>query len=315
MIRQFRQFSGSTTSRRQLPRRQPPVKPKTCRPVDLNSKVAVIVEPRPHRALRFVIDNVVENLDESWKIQVFHGTKNEAFVRRTLCDYIADGRIQLVNIGINNFPNTHLYSHYMKSPEFWSQVDGEHVLTFQTDSMFLKNPRRSLDEYLKYDYVGAPWKRNGRVGNGGFSLRRKSSSLAAARVASRTSNVPEDEYFAEYFRRHPTFVLCPVQLSKEFSVETFFYDYPIATHKCWTRGVMKPGEYKEFIRLHPEILTLLNLQKSANVVNFSNRRKGFIGNMLRRRRQIVKKHKINRISRVKRRDNVATTIKKDNQTD
>jgi hypothetical protein len=235
-----------------------------------------------------VIDNVVNNLDESWKIQIFHGTKNEEFVRSTLSDYIDKGRIQLVNIGIDNFPDTHLYSRYMKSPEFWSQVDGEHVLTFQTDSMFLKNSRRSLDEYLKYDYVGAPWKRSGRVGNGGFSLRRKSSSLVAAQVASKTSNIPEDKYFAEYFRTHPTFVLCPVQLSKEFSVETFFYDYPIATHQCWTRGVMKPEEYKKFIQLHPEILTLISLQKSENVVNFNNGKRGFINIRLRLKRNKTK---------------------------
>lgn len=51
-------------------------------------------------------------------------------------------------------------------------VDTPHVLTFQTDG-FILNPQLWDDDFLNYDYIGAPWAdpQPLRVGNGGFSLR------------------------------------------------------------------------------------------------------------------------------------------------
>ena len=72
------------------------------------------------------------------------------------------------------------YSHYMIY-DLYKHIDTEFCLTIQHDG-FITNPHLWTDEYLKYDYIGAPWKitdscyldPNGnhiRVGNGGFSLR------------------------------------------------------------------------------------------------------------------------------------------------
>jgi len=56
-------------------------------------------------------------------------------------------------------------------------VDTEFVLLVQADG-FVLNPHLWRDEFLRYDYIGAPWKLSPhydfiRVGNGGFSLRSK----------------------------------------------------------------------------------------------------------------------------------------------
>ena len=72
------------------------------------------------------------------------------------------------------------YSHYMIF-DLYKHIDTEFCLTVQHDG-FITNPHLWMDDYLKYDYIGAPWKiredcyldPNGnhiRVGNGGFSLR------------------------------------------------------------------------------------------------------------------------------------------------
>lgn len=62
-----------------------------------------------------------------------------------------------------------------------SYVDTEHVLVAQWDG-FVWKPELWEDEFLKYDYIGAPWPENVlfkgvpkhfNVGNGGFSLRSK----------------------------------------------------------------------------------------------------------------------------------------------
>jgi len=62
-------------------------------------------------------------------------------------------------------------------------IDTEYVLLIQ-DHAFIINPESWTDDFLKYDYVGAPWPLRDRayitpfgehirVGNGGFSLRSK----------------------------------------------------------------------------------------------------------------------------------------------
>ena len=45
------------------------------------------------------------------------------------------------------------------------------MLVVQHDG-YVINPQMWTDEFLKYDYIGAPWS-TGVVGNGGFSLRSK----------------------------------------------------------------------------------------------------------------------------------------------
>jgi len=54
-------------------------------------------------------------------------------------------------------------------------VDTDYVLLINDDG-FVINPHLWDDEFLKYDYIGAPWRAHyphARVGNGGFSLRSK----------------------------------------------------------------------------------------------------------------------------------------------
>lgn len=56
-------------------------------------------------------------------------------------------------------------------------TDNDYMLSIQDDG-FILNPENWTDEFLNYDYIGAPWpaldwcKKN-RVGNGGFTLYSK----------------------------------------------------------------------------------------------------------------------------------------------
>lgn len=58
--------------------------------------------------------------------------------------------------------------------ELQKYIDTDYCLTFQGDG-FIINPNLWTEEFLKYDYIGAPWisetKVKNHVGNGGFSLR------------------------------------------------------------------------------------------------------------------------------------------------
>ena len=66
-------------------------------------------------------------------------------------------------------------------------IETSHCLLIQSDG-FITHPESWDPGFLQYDYIGAPWPRawffmgQGRVGNGGFSLRSKRLLDAAARL-------------------------------------------------------------------------------------------------------------------------------------
>ena len=43
-------------------------------------KVAIIVETRKHKALPFVINNVMSVLPDDWQLQIFYGTDNFEYI-------------------------------------------------------------------------------------------------------------------------------------------------------------------------------------------------------------------------------------------
>ncbi|KAH8891527.1 hypothetical protein GQ53DRAFT_746596 [Thozetella sp. PMI_491] len=81
----------------------------------------------------------------------------------------------------------------------------EYLLVFQTDSMLCANSKRNFNEFIGYDWVGAPWSLNsGGGGNGGLSLRRVSSIIKVLETDSRADNGdPEDVWLSNHLAARP----------------------------------------------------------------------------------------------------------------
>jgi hypothetical protein len=113
---------------------------------------------------------------------------------------------------------------------------GTHVLVFQWDG-FAIDAGRWWEEFLAYDYVGAPWPDvymavpDRRVGNGGFSLRSRKLLIEAARLP-RQQAVPEDvnicAVHGEALERNGI-VFAPTEVARYFSVEHASYIEPFRT--------------------------------------------------------------------------------------
>jgi hypothetical protein len=230
---------------------------------------AIIVEPRKHRALDFVLGNFLENLDDRWRIIVFHGTENETFVNDIIAAKRTD-RITTVNIGRSNLTKEE-YSAYMMSTEFLHKVPTETFLIFQTDSMICADQKNTIEQFLKYDYVGAPWKeipkeyerRGTLVGNGGLSLRRKKKMLEILeKCPVSPSNVPEDVFFA---------LPCPAvriykpsaSIAKEFSIEMVYSDKSWGIHRAWNKDNLGEGRTEEIERKCKGYKTLVELNRTT----------------------------------------------------
>ena len=214
--------------------------------------VAVIVEPRLHPHLAPVIRNIMSNLPDSTKVQLFHGTNNLDFINQHLGKYISTGRLRLTNLGVQNL-TINDYNKLLTSKTFWNSISGENILIFQTDSCLCRNGQYKLHKLLGYDYIGAPWKlsslpiRTG--GNGGLSFRKKSKMLE---VCERYQSGNEDMFFSSQKSfRYPTRLL-----AKNLFIETIPGEQPFGVHKPW--DYLTDVEMTKLSQDCPEIKTIFN---------------------------------------------------------
>lgn len=123
------------------------------------------------------------------------------------------------------------YNTFITSVRFWEPLtEFNRVLIFQHDSGLL---RTGIEEFMEYDYVGAPWKkeapwaRKDRAGgNDGLSLRCPKKSLDLIRESGyhpRHGN--EDVWFTHNLEKVGG-VVAPYEVCKRFSVET---EYQLGT--------------------------------------------------------------------------------------
>jgi hypothetical protein len=196
---------------------------------------AVIIEPRKHKALSFVLKNFLENLSENWNIIIMHGEKNVDYVNHIINTELMQykSRIQLQNLHVDNLTIDD-YNKLLMSEEFYQSIPTEIFLIFQTDTMICPSQKEKINDFLEYDYVGAPWIDSNRTdnvgGNGGLSIRRKSKMLEKLRNCENTKNEYEDKYFSNSCGnlRFP-----PFEKAKEFAVETTYNNNSFGVHKPW----------------------------------------------------------------------------------
>ncbi len=133
--------------------------------------------------------------------------------------YLEDDRIH--HIQIERLKSVEDYSWFIFK-RLGDYLESSHVLVVQHDGYVLDGSAWR-EEFLLYDYVGAPWGyRDGRnVGNGGFSLRsRRLQKLLQDQQFEYTS--PEDEKICRYYRQPLEargMVFAPEDVAHRFSYE------------------------------------------------------------------------------------------------
>jgi hypothetical protein len=120
--------------------------------------------------------------------------------------------------------------------ELYKYIDTKFALTIQ-DHAYVLHPKVWTDEFLEYDYIGAPWVysnnayitdegKHVRVGNGGFSLRSKvimkMPYILGLGLEERQGFYNEDGNICVYHRK--TFLehgvrYAPIEVASRFSYE------------------------------------------------------------------------------------------------
>jgi len=222
---------------------------------------AVIIEFRKHKALSFVLSNFLNNLSREWNFIIFHGNLNLEYITDIIDKELNNhkDRITLCHLNYDNLVPTEYSKLLMNNRVIYDNIPTEIFLIFQTDSIILEKNKHEINNFLKYDYVGAPWgyQTTQDVGNGGLSLRRKSKMIEIMEKEPESKkNLPEDVFFAN---------ATSVRLYKPSPKEAFLFSIenvhgnmnPFGCHKPWlVVGINSP-----FCLLYPEIRKLYELNK------------------------------------------------------
>ena len=210
----------------------------------------VIIEPRDHQFLNYVVLNIINELPNVRPIHIFHG--NNYQFDDQIKSMIENGSIILHQLAKNNLTASS-YSKLMTSLEFWFQFKTDKILVFQTDSIVCKNSNRyQLERFLSFDYIGAPL---GHIqhGNGGFSIRDRRLSEQCSTLGGYDIKW-EDTYFAACIRLHGG-KMAGKKEQERFATQQYLNNRSFGAHQVnW--GLRKSvTDLNEFRKTCPNYLT------------------------------------------------------------
>jgi hypothetical protein len=189
--------------------------------------VAAVIElDRECIGMAATVINILGLLPRTWIVQLFHGKQNkQSFMdNHLLMDLMTEGRLVMTEVSWSvankglpfHRKDRDKYNRLMTSERIWEEMIADKILIFQADTRLCSNSRRSIRDFLEYDYVGAPWqprhalklnaentRLNGgdnmlRVGNGGLSLRSRSAMIANCKNIDKISSALTDNGTAPF---------------------------------------------------------------------------------------------------------------------
>ena len=210
---------------------------------------SVLIEYRCLPHIEFLIRNTIIKLGEKWCHSIICGNLNYDFMKN-MCATISS-KIKIIKTNYDNlFPSE--YSRFLSTLNFWDLLQGEKILIYQEDSIIFKT---NIDDFIKWDYIGAPWLKvqndtKGGVGNGGISLRTKSimkdvinnrqidnielnKSTLLYMKNTKSVCAPEDVYFCKTMEDFSLGVIADRESASNFSTESILNQTSFAGHNFW----------------------------------------------------------------------------------
>ena len=206
------------------------------------TRAMIIIEPRAHTLLKQVIENFDMHMDKSWDLYVFYGNLNKEVAQEAISN-ITGRKVILISLNVDNISSLQ-YNKLLKTSEFWSQINAEDILVFQTDAVLCSKSIQTINDYIMYDYIGCSydnkvigsntfvnWGPNNEFyGIGGLSFRKKSFMLQCIRDSRRPEDHPEDMFFSECVakssRRPPS-----ARILNQFCTQHVYKEKSLGAHK------------------------------------------------------------------------------------
>jgi hypothetical protein len=212
-----------------------------------SDKAVVIVERRCHPNLWFTIYNAAY-FCRGWSIYLFCSQQNYQYCKDILGHNAANVHL-IVQFTEVASPEKGIreYNELLKTYEFWSQIDAEHICTMETDC-YLRKP--IPEEYLEYDFVGTPWAWDLQgPGGTGLTLRRKSMMIVICLRGDK--DIPMQDNFASEAVKRVGGRWLPARPEGVFLFsESTYREDPVGVHQWWTFAFNKflDGEGFEIVQ-------------------------------------------------------------------
>eukprot|EP00933_Yihiella_yeosuensis_P066811 TRINITY_DN7127_c0_g2_i1.p1 TRINITY_DN7127_c0_g2~~TRINITY_DN7127_c0_g2_i1.p1 ORF type:complete len:574 (-),score=49.68 TRINITY_DN7127_c0_g2_i1:328-2049(-) len=173
-------------------------------------------------------------LGSSWAIQIFYATdegKNALDAMLGHPPNVIWSQLRMNGKVVHTMTKAEFNKQFVTN-DHWDALQHEHILWFELDAMLIQTPQ-CLEPFLKYDYVGAPWRvRPGFPeygGNGGLSLQRRSAVLNALTAPYNRHGEPADIHLVHIL--HKSGASFPSRdESMRFSSEEVNYPNPCGYH-------------------------------------------------------------------------------------
>jgi len=225
---------------------------------------AVLIEFRCFHHIEFIIRNNILKLGEEWAFTIICGNLNYNFVV-DIVKNISEN-IKVIKVDYDNLSQS-TYSKFLASKYFWNLFNGKKILIYQEDSILFKS---NIDDFLKWDYIGAPWPNNQDdnslgVGNGGLSLRTKKCMLDVIKkidISNTKFNIstieymkktgqtvgPEDVYFTLNMINNNIGKIPNREIASYFSTELIYNENSLGGHNFWlSTDAWKDSLYKHVL--------------------------------------------------------------------
>lgn len=205
------------------------------------TKLAFLVETRPLPHLPALYAHMISVVPPEWRFMFMGSNASITHMRnsRVISSHESSGKLEMRMLPTKySVTSRESISRMFTDPALYSEVlfPAEHLLVFQPDSIFCVNSEQSLNDWLEWDWVGAPWGPNIQSGgNGGLSLRKVSRILKVLETQKRRKGdgALEDLWLAERLQRLEGSHLPNATTSKKFSVESVWDDRPLGYHIGW----------------------------------------------------------------------------------
>ncbi|KAI9850999.1 MAG: hypothetical protein M1838_004691 [Thelocarpon superellum] len=217
-----------------------------------SSRLALLVENRKMPNLVPLMLHMMSVVPPEWRFN-FMGSEESvaqmngsAAIRR----HVSSGKLDLTLVPSNmSVASAEEISQFFTTLWLYDTVlaPAEHLFVFQTDSILCANSEQSLNDWIDYDWIGAPWMPEDRWGgNGGLSLRRVSAIKEILQHQERrVDSQAEDGWLSDRLAARPGARVANASESGRFSSETLFSERPMAYH-IGGSGTMMPAA------LHPK---------------------------------------------------------------
>ncbi|KAL4435041.1 hypothetical protein ABPG77_003866 [Micractinium sp. CCAP 211/92] len=234
----------------------------------------VIVEPRQHAHLGYVLRNFDQHMPQRYDLYVFHGQSAAEYARQAAAGIERHRAVHFIPLPADDL-SADEYNALLKSPaEFWDKIDAENVLVFQTDSVLCGASSHSIAEFETLGYIGclaasdgdagpeSHWRRTHPAyafwGAGGLSFHHRSAALHCLAAFGHLvpPSYPEDLFFSEcvmlgYGRPPPNASWVAAFCTQDAFVKRSFGAHRVHDRLLWA------GDMFDFLMYCPENVPLL----------------------------------------------------------